>query len=421
METRNTKSINSKLDLLRIKYISKLSLQLFFIYIIAVAMRMVPEIVAGQKLPFWDPISFYEDTLLLLTKGTLPSYFPGLYFLYGFISLLTGIPLYWLCKYLPPVINAFTIFPIYLLGKEVTGKREVGLLSALLFAILEICALRQSYYVSEGIALFFIPLLYFLLIHGAKLSKFNEYIVYSVLAVLALLVMVIYHFPAALMAAVPVIFFVLLYLIRLKAPPKALLIFSLITILGLVAFLTYSQEGATYFNNYVLGQIQGVMLVFVRIPNLSLEKLFSEQYALTLNPSIIFSMFGSYITIILAFATIVLFLVKRRTNLFLLSWFFVTAIVFAGSLLIDLAFGATALTMPEIGGGGFWIYPYRAWVYIAMASVIPASLGIWEFYERFENVHIEALIIEIFEIIMICSVIFEVMFVSVYLPTSSGL
>jgi dolichyl-diphosphooligosaccharide--protein glycosyltransferase len=129
---------------------------------------------------FWnwfDPESWYP--LGRIIGGTT---YPGLMFTSAFLhwlcnTLLFPIDIRNICVFLAPVFSAFTAISSYYLVKEVTGRSESGLFSALFIAIVPGYISRSvaGSYDNEGIAIFALVTTFYFFIKSINTVKYYFY------------------------------------------------------------------------------------------------------------------------------------------------------------------------------------------------------------------------------------------------------
>jgi dolichyl-diphosphooligosaccharide--protein glycosyltransferase len=139
--------------------------------------RVTQYFVAEGPYAFWnwfDPESWYP--LGRIIGGTT---YPGLMFTSAFLhwlcnTLLFPIDIRNICVFLAPVFAAFTAISSYYFVKEVTGKSESGLFSALFIAIVPGYISRSvaGSYDNEAIAIFALVTTFYFFIKAANTVKY---------------------------------------------------------------------------------------------------------------------------------------------------------------------------------------------------------------------------------------------------------
>lgn len=155
----------------------------------ALAMRLLAPLTT-QGLPFFDSWGYYHNVLTMQQTNTDPLYssagyfgeLPALNFILYLVSQYTGLSAFIVTKYLPPILISLVVIPsMYIIAARVTGRRDLGLVAALLFAISDVGALRESYALPEGIATTVALVLIVALIKLADTGKSKWWIAVTVL------------------------------------------------------------------------------------------------------------------------------------------------------------------------------------------------------------------------------------------------
>lgn len=117
-----------------------------------------------RGLPFYDSWGYYNNVQTMLTNHADPLFnyqdkqyyteLPLLNFVLYLVSSYTGVSAFQVTKYLPPILLSAIMIPsIAAITSRVSGRRDIGLLGALLFAISDVGSLRESYALPEGISI----------------------------------------------------------------------------------------------------------------------------------------------------------------------------------------------------------------------------------------------------------------------------
>lgn len=125
-------------------------------------MRLIAPLTT-RALPFFDSSGYYQSVVTMQTQHIDPwlnyqtrqftAELPMENFVIYLLSSYTGIDAFDASKYLPPSLLTLIMVPgIALIATKVSGRRDIGLLAALLFSISDVGSLRESYPLAEGIA-----------------------------------------------------------------------------------------------------------------------------------------------------------------------------------------------------------------------------------------------------------------------------
>lgn len=127
------------------------------------AMRLVAPLTT-QGLPFFDSLGYYESVVTMQNQHVNPwlnyqtrqftDELPLENFVLYLVSSYTGIDAFTVSKFLPPLLLSTIMIPgIALITAKLSGRRDIGLVGALLFAISDVGSLRESYALAEGVAI----------------------------------------------------------------------------------------------------------------------------------------------------------------------------------------------------------------------------------------------------------------------------
>ncbi|MEM0272248.1 MAG: hypothetical protein QW514_06895 [Thermoprotei archaeon] len=133
------------------------------IFLAGLMLRLVPPLTT-RGLPFFDSWGYYKDVLTMQAQHVDPlfdyhlkQYFtelPLLNFVLYLISSYTGIDAFQITKYVPPILLSLVMIPaVAAIASKVSGRTDIGLLAALLFALSDVGSLRESYALPEGISI----------------------------------------------------------------------------------------------------------------------------------------------------------------------------------------------------------------------------------------------------------------------------
>jgi len=136
---------------------------LALILVAGLLMRLLAPLTT-RGLPFYDSWGYYGNVQTMLTSHVDPLFnyhdkqyyteLPLLNFVLYLVSSYTGISAFQVTKYLPPLLLTAVMIPsVAVITTRVTGRRDLGLVGALLFAISDVGSLRESYALPEGISI----------------------------------------------------------------------------------------------------------------------------------------------------------------------------------------------------------------------------------------------------------------------------
>jgi hypothetical protein len=117
-----------------------------------------------RGLPFYDSWGYYSNVQTMITTHVDPLFnyqvkeyyteLPLLNFVLYLVSSYTGISAFQVTKFLPPLLLSILMIPsVAVITTRVSGRRDIGLLGALLFALSDVGSLRESYALPEGISI----------------------------------------------------------------------------------------------------------------------------------------------------------------------------------------------------------------------------------------------------------------------------
>jgi len=240
---------------------------IIYILGIAVLLRATPAFIYSGVYTVFDPWNHYGIVQHIIETQAISfqysfsgmvaySHWPALHELTAITSIVSGISLLFIAKFLPPIIGGLSVLWIYLITKKIFDDSQTALLSALFLAFAQTHIWRTGLFIQETLGHFAIMLLIFSVLLYIEKNDLNSII----LIIFSIGLLYATHHQSSLIASLVIIssFFLTLILNRIKmfAPNKtigttnlkpSLLILS--TMLVLIATVYFSTLGNTFLSS----------------------------------------------------------------------------------------------------------------------------------------------------------------------------
>ncbi len=326
-----------------------------------------------RGLPFFDSQGYYSNVNTMLTAHIDPlfnyqvkeytSELPLLNFVLYLVSSFTGISAFQVTKFLPPILLDIIMIPsVAIITTRVSGRRDIGLLGAVLFALSDVGSLRESYALPEGISIA-VALTFLICLIQALERRSPPWIVLS--GVLLLGVFSAHNLTPFMFLMISIavsVFMVKNQLIKLgywvAGPVTAAALFTTFT------GLHYNID-----NNPYARYSQLLTLIFAHQKTIVTGKQFGNPLSgyITTQPLSYFFYLHivTVVTLLLALPFFVIHILRRPKNIstaIVEVWLILAGATFILGVAGDSLFGASN---PFFG--------YRTWIYLMMPAAVAAA------------------------------------------------
>jgi len=357
------------------------NLSLIAITVCGTLFRLIPPLTT-VGLPFYDPHGYYHDILVMQKTHSDPLLSPFGYtgevplldYMLYLVMSYSGLDALSTTKWVQPLLLSVVNIPaIYWLTARISKRRDIGLIGALLFAISDVGALRESYAIPEGIATAISLCMVIALFKFVESRSPSWLLVFSVLllGVFTAHNLTPFMFFLILLGVTPV-------LSKVGRESSSYLLMLPLSIAGV--FTAFTPLGASIDQNAYVRYAQLISLAFSNAQAITSGSGFGSPLAgyQTGGGQNLISFMELHLitvfTLMLALFALLKYLAKPSRDPFqaiVFAWLIITGVTFVMGIFGDSLFGSNN---PFFG--------YRTWIYLMFPASIVAAYAVRSLFTR---------------------------------------